>query len=225
MALNAILFDFDGTLANTEEAHWRVWNTLLGHYNCALSAEEFAAHYTGLPVYATVERLIEQFQLPVGVEELVQQKVDTTIEVFGKEPPQLMPHVLEVLEWATAAGLRMAIVTGSGRGELDAVCNAYGLYRFFEHSVTRNDVTHTKPDPECYLKALSLMKLNAAEAIAVEDTSFGVLSAGAAQLEVIAVPHEQSRGQDFGAAIHEADGLLDAIEWIKGHRLESNHDG
>ncbi|MGJ8514894.1 HAD family hydrolase [Carnimonas bestiolae] len=222
MALKAILFDFDGTLANTEEAHWRVWNKLLGRYDSALGADDFAANYTGLPVYATVEKLIGQFQLPVGVEELVQQKVNATIDVFGKEPPALMPHVIEALEWAEAAGLRMSIVTGSSRGELDAVCNAYDLYRFFEHSVTRNDVTHSKPDPECYLKALALMELEAYEAVAVEDTSFGVLAADAAQLEVVAVPHEQSRGQDFGAASHEANGLLDAIGWIKTHWLESD---
>lgn len=225
MALKGILFDFDGTLANTEEAHFRVWNHVLGKFGQQLSEADFAANFTGLSVEPASKRLIERFDLPVTTQELVDLKVNMTIEVFAEEPPQLMPQVIEVLEWAHQKGLKLAIVTASSRAELMPVFEYYHFEKYFQKTVTRDDVVHSKPEPECYLLGLERLGLEASDAAAVEDTGYGVQAASRAGLEVIAVPHAHSEGQDYSLATHIASSLKEGIQWLSERRLEEPAQG
>lgn len=221
MTLKALLFDFDGTLVNSEPTHFKIWQTLLGGYGCRFTEEEFENHYAGLPIVATVERLISHFGLSVSKDDLIQQKLAKTLEVFDEHPPALMPHVLSTLEWAKAQGLRLALVTGSSRDEVIPVFDHYHFERFFDTVVTRTDVVNSKPDPECYLKALDALHIQPDEGIALEDTHSGVMAAHNAHLDVIAIPNEQTSDHDFAHTVYIAKGLDDALGWIKTNRLDA----
>lgn len=219
MTLKAILFDFDGTLANSEEAHRGVWNRILAAYGTELGEQEYKRDYAGLPVPAGAHKVRKARGLAVDELELIERKTRLTAEVFASVPVELMPHAREALEWARGRGLRLALVTGTARAELTPTLDHHGLAGFFECVVTRDDVAHSKPDPESYLRALELLGLPASAALAIEDTCHGVQAADAAELEVVAIPNDYSRDHDFGEASFIADGLPAALDWIERERL------
>lgn len=210
----AVLFDFDGTLADSESAHHRVWNEVLSELGTHIDDEEYKRESSGVPVTQEVERLIRTRGLDISPQALVDRKVERTVASFTQDPIALMDHALEILEWCRERGLPMALITGSGREEIAPTIEHYDLGRFFDHIVTRNDVTHSKPHPECYLKGLTLCGIEAAQAVAIEDTCHGVNAACAAGIDVIAIPNAYSRGQDVSRATVELENLALARDWI-----------
>lgn len=216
-----VLFDFDGTLADSESAHHRVWNEILGEMGTHIDEEEYKRESSGMPVTQEVERLIRTRGLDISPQALVDRKVERTVASFTETPIALMDHALEILEWCRARGMATALVTGSGREEIAPTIRHYALDRFFDHVVTRNDVTHSKPHPECYQKALSLCGVDADQAIAIEDTCHGVNAACAAGIDVIAIPNAYSQGQDVSRATVRLESLDQARDWIDARRMQT----
>ncbi|GHC26766.1 haloacid dehalogenase [Kushneria pakistanensis] len=216
----AVLFDFDGTLADSESAHHRVWNEILGEMGAHIDDEEYKRESSGMPVTQEVERLIRTRGLDITPQALVDLKVQRTVASFTESPIALMTHALDILEWCRAQGLPMALVTGSGREEIAPTIEHYDLARFFDHIVTRNDVTHSKPHPECYLRGLTLCGVEASQAVALEDTCHGVNAAHAAGIDVIAIPNAYSRGQDVSRATVALEHLAQARDWIDVRRVQ-----
>lgn len=221
MSLKGILFDFDGTLADSENAHRDVWNAILGEFSVELDKPTYKSNYSGIPAPAGAKRMVEEYGLPIASEELVRRKVEGTVKRFSAQPVALMAHAIEALDWAKAQGLRTALVTGSGRDELMPTLRHHDLERYFEFIVTRNDVVHSKPDPECYLTMLKHLGLRADECLVIEDTAPGVQAARRAGIEVIAIPNEYSADHDFAGAVYTAEDLGQAIAWIERHRLDA----
>ncbi|RKQ96942.1 HAD superfamily hydrolase (TIGR01509 family) [Kushneria sinocarnis] len=219
MALEGLLFDFDGTLADSERAHHLVWNEILAPYGVEISDAEYKRRYSGNPVPTCVAMVREDHGLTVPDETLIQAKVSLTRQRFSEQPIALMAHATEILGWAREQGLRLALITGSGREELMPTLEHHDLAHWFEAIVTRNEVTHSKPHPESYLSGLEQMQLSAAQAVALEDTHHGVMSAAAAGLEVLAIPNAYSSDHDFSAATRVCESLSEARDWLQAQRL------
>ncbi|WP_106476156.1 HAD family hydrolase [Phytohalomonas tamaricis] len=222
MSLKGILFDFDGTLADSENGHRDVWNDILAEFSVELDKETYKSNYSGIPAPAGAKRMVEDYDLPIESDELVKRKVERTVKHFSEQPVELMAHAREILEWAKDRGLRTALVTGSGRDELMPTVKHHELEKYFEFIITRNDVENSKPDPECYLKMMEQLGLSAEECLVMEDTEHGVKAGRNAGIEVIAVPNEYSVEHDFSDTVYTATDLKQAIEWIERHRLNDS---
>lgn len=217
MTIKAVLFDFDGTLADSEQGHRRVWNAILADYGITLEEPLYKAELSGLPVPDTAKRVIELFSPDVSAETLTMRKTQETSTVFKDTPVPLMPFARELLQACSAKGLKLALVTASSRAELKPSLAHHDLLKYFDTLVTRDDVTHSKPNPESYLLGLKRLEVSADQAFAVEDTSHGVDAAHAAQLRVLAVPNEYSRDHDFSHATAVLDGLDNVLAWMDAH--------
>lgn len=218
MTITAVLFDFDGTLADSEQGHRRVWNAILADYGITLDESLYKAELSGLPVPDTARRVIELFSPDVSVETLITRKTQETAAVFKETPVPLMPFARELLQACKAKGLKLALVTASSQAELKPSLEYHDLLKYFDTLVTRDDVTHSKPNPESYLLGLRRLGVEADQAFAVEDTSHGVDAAHAAQLRVLAVPNEYSQDHDFRHATAVVSGLNDVLAWMDAHR-------
>ncbi|MCM5704300.1 HAD family hydrolase [Larsenimonas salina] len=220
MTLKAILFDCDGTLVDSESAHRAVWNEVLAPYDVHIDEDEYKAHYSGNPVTTSVTQMKALHpELNTPDDELVRQKTTRTAERFAQTPLNALEGVMATMARCDELGLRRALVTGSGRDEVSAILDNLELSTLFEVWVTRQDVTHSKPDPESYTRALDVMGLAPNEAIALEDTSHGVTSAVRAGVEVIAIPNAYSAAHDFSGAVFVARDMTAALGWIEAHRL------
>ncbi|BBG31053.1 HAD family hydrolase [Zymobacter palmae] len=216
-SIKAILFDFDGTLANSEQNHFEVWNIVLAECGEAPLDEYTYTHgLAGLPVPEAARHVKEHLSLTVPLEEIVRRKNIETGRYFTEHPVDMMPFAKEILTLCRDRGLKLALVTASSRSELAPTFKHHELAPFFDAVVTRDDVERSKPFPDSYQLGMERLGVTAAESLAVEDTSHGVQAAHSADIPVAAVPNEHSRSGDFSAAtVVIDDGLKGVWRWIE----------
>ncbi|MFC0118124.1 HAD family hydrolase [Pseudoalteromonas xiamenensis] len=221
MDIQAILFDFDGTLVDSEVLHYLSWVKVLAPFSIVYSESDFCDEFSGVPTLETAEILRLRHQLPLNAQTLTEQKNQHFVETSKTIPPTLMPNAKAILQ-ESARDFRLALVTGSSRAEAIPVLQHYGLLELFEVVICKEDVENPKPSAEPYLKALKAMQLSAYEAVAMEDSATGLVSAKSAALYCVVIPHQHSEKQDFAQADHRASDLSHAFFHVQSLASHKN---
>jgi beta-phosphoglucomutase len=219
MSLKAVLFDFDGVMAETENHHVAAWQRTLGAMGWQVP-DEIAARAAEVDDREFLTDLFTLRGMPVDkVDEWVRRKQVLTVQLL-RASPRLYPGVVELVR--TLRGkVRLAVVSGTWRENVEAVLEAAGLTDAFDTIVGKEDVTARKPAPEPYQLALKRLRLTARSAVALEDSATGMASARAAGLRVIAVGHRRPFGDWVGDAAYisgfePVQGLLDHLKLSGG---------
>ena len=214
--LKALLFDVDGTLAETEEGHRAAFNAMFAAHGIPWIWSQ--AHYRALlSVTGGRERMFHHAKLfdperltaiEMRIDELHKAKNAHYADWVRASGGALRPGVRRLIEDATAAEFRLAIVTTTSRANIDALLSAaFPTGSPFEAQICGEDVRAKKPDPEAYLKALDVLDLPPSVCLAFEDTHNGVLAARRAGLRVVVTPSLYSAGEDFSDATWVVDDL------------------
>lgn len=219
--LKALIFDVDGTLADTEKDGHRIafnlafrkagldwdWDAeLYGKLLAVTGGKERILHY--LDVYNT------EFQRPENLQEFIaglhRSKTDFYTELLGGGKIPLRPGVRRLLEEARAAGLRLAIATTTTPANVSALLrNTLGPdgESWFEIIAAGDVVPAKKPAPDIYFYALEKMNLAAEHCLAFEDSENGIKSSMGAKLTTIITINDYTRDHDFNDAALVLDQL------------------
>jgi len=201
--LRGVLFDLDGTLADTEPIQWESYRRALRAYGADVDLETYRRHW--IAVEGGSEWACRTFALPVTPAELRARKAAEYRALIADGVPA-RPGAHEALA-RLAPEYALAVATNSIRGEVDVVLGHLGLREFFTALVAREDYVEAKPAPDPYREAARRLGLAPAACVVVEDTARGVRSGLAAGCVVIAVPSELTRDNDFTGAARRLDGL------------------
>lgn len=182
----AILFDFDGVLVDSEPIHYDCWCEVLSPFGISLDWPTYHSTFIGVSDRTMLNVLAPLARQPVTPEELYALYPDKKALFREKmlAAPPLSSGLAELLP--ALAGFRLGLVTSSGRSEVHPVLEACGLLPHFEVAVFGDDVREHKPAPEPYRKAASLLGVQ--RALVVEDSEAGVASGKAAGFEVLRIP-------------------------------------
>ncbi len=201
MALDALIFDFDGLIVDTETPEVLVWRELYREYGQQFP-EEFWQKAIGRGAEemkeSPLEMLAELSEEKLDLEEIDAQRKKRLMNMIYAEPPRR--GVLPLLKEAKAIGLRLAVASSSKHWWVDGHLQRLGLFQYFNHIVCADDVPRAKPFPDLYLRAASLLKVGTDEVIALEDSPNGIASAVAAGIFVIAVPNRMTTNLDLSSA-------------------------
>lgn len=210
MTLQALIFDVDGTLSETEEAHRKAFNLTFAkngldwHWDQAMYAKLLLT--TGgkerMAAYCRDFRNEEPDQDRIAV--LHREKTDRYAKLVAQGGAPLRPGIRELIADASRAGLRLAVATTTNLPNVEALVQANwncAATDLFETIAAGDMVAAKKPAPDVYELALSQLQLPPEDCIAFEDTAHGVMSARYAGLRVVAVPGMYSRDQDFSQAL------------------------
>ena len=206
----AVLFDFNGTLSHDEPIWFEVYRGLYAARGRPITREEYYAQLAGLSDEEGVQKW-----LGVSDPELVREGIARFLAVAG-DGSTVPPASREAVA-AAAAVVPVGIVTTARRGVLDTVIAAAGLTGAVSLTVTAEDVTRTKPDPEGYLVALGRLgdEVDPAGVLVFEDTPLGVAAAKAAGMRCAAVlgsaPRERLGDADEIVERLDADTVLRLI--------------
>jgi beta-phosphoglucomutase len=184
-AYDAILFDFDGVLADTEPLHFRCWREILNPYGIHLDWNTYAQTCIGITDRLMLAQFCGRATPPVELQTLVDQyprKREMFRELISRELP-FFAGCGEFLD--SLNGYPLAVVTSSGRLEIEPALERAGLLNRFDTLVCGGDVRNHKPAPDPYLLAAS--RLNAQHPLVIEDSAAGVESARAAGFDVLRV--------------------------------------
>jgi HAD superfamily hydrolase (TIGR01509 family) len=213
LALSALLFDVDGTLADTEETHRQAFNAAFlafglpydwsrDRYEALLrisgGKERLARFFTELPVSPE-----ERARLLAAVPALHRVKTERYAELVASGGSPLRPGIARLLGDATAAGLQVGIASTTTSANVAALLDAElgpNAHKRFAVIACGDVVPAKKPAPDIYRLALSTLGIGADQAVAFEDSANGLAAAKAAGLFTVVTPTRWTANQDFGEA-------------------------
>ena len=202
MSLRAIVFDFDGVIANSEPLHFRAYRDVLVEEGVTLTEADYYARYLGFDDVGAFEA-IGASHGPVWsrtqIDGLVARKA-MRLEEIERDLSVLFPGAAGAIRRAAAA-MPIAIASGARGEEIRRVLIREDLLGCFTAIVGAEDTPVSKPAPDPYLRALALLAtaaggpLGAAECVAIEDSHWGLESARAAGLRTVAVTTSYPAGE------------------------------
>ncbi|HQT96974.1 MAG TPA: HAD family phosphatase [Thermodesulfobacteriota bacterium] len=215
----AVLFDFDGILVDTEPMHHRAFNEVLDPLGMAFPWKEYVETYMG---FDDRDAFREAFRAKgidlddTNLAKLVAAKSEAFLRGL-RAGVTAYPGAVPLIETLSAAGTPLALCSGALRADIDPILARLGVARRFDAIVSADDVRRSKPDPESY--ALAFRRLAETysssltvpgKSVAVEDTPAGIRSAKGAGLRVLAVTNS------YGAVeLAEADWIVDSLESVR----------
>jgi HAD superfamily hydrolase (TIGR01509 family) len=182
----AVLFDFDGVLADTEPIHCGCWAEILVPYGITLDWDTYVQRCVGVSDRDMLAFLGSRANPPVAAERLFSE-YSRKKELFRQRTlmQSPVPEETRALVRELSGGYRLAVVSSSGRQEIEPLIVAAGIRDCFDTLVCGDDVTRFKPNPEPYL--LAGQRLGVARALVVEDSDAGCASGRAAGFDVLRV--------------------------------------
>lgn len=190
--LKAIIFDFDGVLADTEPLHFRMFRRILQDEGLPLSERDYYQKYVGFDDKGCFHAVLSEHGRPAppeAIQLLVERKAALMREHLTTAPV-IYPGVAEFVK-NVAGRYRRAIVSGALRHEIELILTTAGMRDDFEHITAAEDVRDGKPKPDGYLHALHALNrrapLLASECLVIEDTLFGIHAAHAAGMRCLAL--------------------------------------
>jgi len=185
MPYEAILFDFDGVLADSEPVHFACWQEILQPFGVPLDWETYRVHGIGASDRMLLRLLCRRVDPPLDVE-LLFAEYPRKRDLFRTRMLELQPFSTELKEMLPQlSDFPLAVVTSSGQPEVEPVLVRAGLREYFDAAVYSADVKEHKPAPDPYL--LAIERLGVRSGLAVEDSDAGEQSARAAGLDVLRV--------------------------------------
>ncbi len=181
--IRAIIFDCDGTLADTMPSHYEAWMTVLDRYELAMDEDRFYA-LGGWPTRKVAELLAREAGREIDVAQLAHQK-----EALFEDLVHLVRPIQGVLEVVhTHRGkLPIAVATGAVRQVCERILRQIGLEDVFDTLVTADDVQRHKPEPDIYLEAARRLNVAPRHCRVYEDTDPGIESARRAGMDPVDV--------------------------------------
>ena len=203
----AVVFDFDGVIINTEMADVSAWRAVYGRYGVEFPLAQWQQNIGSHTVFDAAEALLSH--TPPGTTKAdLHREFEAADQAFIQQLP-IMPGVQGKLAEARTHGLKLAIASSSPANWLNTHLPRLGLLLAFDAVRTCTDVDgRKKPDPAVYLAACTAVGVPPHTALAFEDSMHGVAAAKAAGMYCVAVPNEATHGMDFS----QADLIIPSLE-------------
>lgn len=213
--LQAIVFDFDGVIANSEPLHLTAFQQVLAEEGITLTRSEYYTRYLGYDDVGMFEALGRDRALPMDADRvagLVARKAERMQRLL-EDGSVLFPGAVDFIR-AAAAAVPIAIASGARRHEIDEIIDAAGVSDLFATIVAAGDTPESKPSPAPYRLAFERLRehtgrrLDPARSVAIEDSLWGLESARGAGLRLVGVTTSY-RADELPGAELVVDGLRD----------------
>lgn len=210
--LKAVILDFDGLIIDTEVVSYNIFKEwFLKNKNYSLSVEDFT-----VCVGSNNDSLFNLLENEKGIY-IDKDTFHSEVSVLYKSQIELLdarPGVPEFIKAIKNKGLKLALATSSPVEKPTFHLTRLGLINEFDALITADLVKRIKPYPDLYLKALEVLKIDAGDVLAVEDSYNGYLSATKAGVRVLVVPNKVTEHLDF-------TGCYDLVESLEGYSVDA----
>jgi beta-phosphoglucomutase family hydrolase len=190
--MQAVIFDMDGVIVDTNPTHHTAWHEYFARYDKPLTDADFLTYVSGKHNSQIVRHLFADKPL-----------TDNEIQQLGDEKEALfrqlyegiitpVPGIPAFLKALKEAGIKTAVGTSAPVENLDFVLDRLQLRQYFDVLLHERSITHPKPDPEVYQKAMSMLSVTPDESVIFEDSMTGIQAAKASGAYVVGVATTQS---------------------------------
>ncbi|MEM8782071.1 MAG: HAD family phosphatase [Planctomycetota bacterium] len=218
--LEAIVFDFDGVLVDSEPLHYQAFVLIARSLGLELTFEQYVQTYIGFDDRDAFRVMLEvtgREASEAAVAELCRKK-QPAFDALAKATGELaLPGSVELLDAAGAAGWKVAIASGATRADIDLMLGLLDRSDAFEAIVTADDVERSKPDPASYARAAAAIGVEPGRCLAIEDTRAGLISATTAGLRTLAITTSHEAGELAG----DAERVIESLAGVTPEQLRA----
>ena len=191
--LKAVIFDFDGVVADSELLHYQTFNGAFAPFDVHIEKDAYYERYLGFSDVDGTAEIAKDHHLDLDKSQIAQILADKE-RLFGEianDKSFIIAGVAEFVSMLQSNGIRIAVCSGALKHEIEMMLTKSDFADVFELIVAADDVSKGKPDPEPYLLTLERLNkpapLNADECIVIEDSFWGLKSAKAAGMHPVGV--------------------------------------
>lgn len=206
--IRAIVFDFDGVLADSEPLHLAAYQEIFSDFGVTLTREDYYENFLGYDDEAVFMKMGERhgWNLERGkVEALIARKTEVFEEIVGTRDV-LYPGAADTVR-RLSSSFPLGIASGALRSDIELILKGSGLERFFRFVVSAEDTPESKPAPDPYLRAADLHGLPSNQCVAIEDSRWGILSARAAGMKCVGITNTYPASE-----LTDADLVIDSLD-------------
>lgn len=208
--IQAVIFDMDGTLIDTEKYYRIFWPKALAEFGYHMTDEQaLLMRSLGRPF--APKQLKEWFGESLDYYAVRDRRKEMMEECLDREGIRCKPGALELIKRLKAAGITTAVATATDLQRTAKYMKLTGLEGYFDRLISATQVAEGKPSPDIYLFACKELGLKPEECLAVEDSPNGVMSAYRAGCKVVMVPDQTKPDQELLQCLYATADRLDAI--------------
>jgi beta-phosphoglucomutase family hydrolase len=201
--IKAVIFDLDGVIVESENAHIEAEKQIFLKYGLAVSAGELH-RYTGTTAKVMFTEFIAKYKLATTFEELNLQKEKILLNLL-KQDAEPTKGVLSLIRELKRRGIKLAIGSSSTRNLVNYILKKLNITCLFDCIIAAEDVEHSKPNPEIFLKAAEELGVSPSQCLVIEDAQLGVEAAKSAGMKCIGYRNPHSGNQDLSKADRVTD--------------------
>lgn len=209
----AIIFDFDGVLADSERWHFRTYREVFARYGHTVDETEYYKYWTSLGQGAEGE--VERHGLDLDPVAIRDEKRPLFSERCRDGSIQLYPEAYEILERLAKKDKILTIASGTASFDIAAVLENAGVRDYFFEIVGSDTVPSVKPAPDSYLAMLERLDLPASRCLVIEDAEKGMQAANTARIPVVIIRTNETRDFDFANADLTLDSHAEFLEIVR----------
>lgn len=212
---NAVIFDLDGLLIDTEIISYQLYCDLTGKYGQSLSLEEYIHDYSGKTETSNMPALINKYRLPLSVEDGY-AFVDEKEKEYFKKGVSLKRGAAELLAYLKERDYQILLASSSTRERAVDILRKNGIDTFFHHMVFGTDIKRGKPFPDIFIKAWEYTQKTRENCLILEDSEAGIQAASLAGIDVICIPDMKVPDEKYRKmAAAQLASLEEVIPWLE----------
>ena len=206
--IKAIIFDFDGLIIDTETAMYNSWNDTYKRYGCSLPLSKWEKSVGSFnPLFNPYEYLSELLEKKIDKETVRCERRSRFAELLKNI--DLLPGVKDYILKSKELGLKLAIASSSSKEWVVTYLEKFKIDFYFDTIICSDHVKQIKPFPDIYQMVLAQLNISNTEAIALEDSPNGCLSAKQAGIYCVAIPNNLTKHFSFGNADLQINSLYE----------------
>ena len=218
--MDAVIFDLDGLLADTEIISLKVYQELLEDFGIPFTEETYSREYSGHREEENVQRFLDTYDLPWNFDQTLEKVYELEAQILAKGV-NLKKGAKNLLAFLQREGIPIALATSSVESRARMILDSNGILSLFDHLVFAKDVKRSKPYPDIFLKACGDLNVLPENCLVLEDSEAGIEAAYRSGIPVICIPDLKMPAQSFLNKTEQVFQDLDAVRDYLESRKEN----
>ena len=218
--IKTVIFDLDGLLVDSELMTYEFYKKLLAERGADFSLKTYTDIYCGRTAVRNMTELIENYSLPFDLEKGLILTHEAEKEYLKTKGIPLKKGAKELLDFLKNNGYGIYLASSSGKVRAHTILSGNGIDGYFDGGVFGDEIEHSKPAPDIFLKAKEKARAKAEECLVLEDSDAGIHAAHAAGIPVICIPDlKQPSDESKQMARFVLPSLLDVKEMLENKEI------